>query len=70
MLAVLHELKWRGLVPVELLACNLDQGQSSFPAAILPEFLQANNIIHRIEYQDTFSILMDKAPQDRTMCAL
>ena len=26
MLAVLFELKWRGLLPVELLACNLDQG--------------------------------------------
>src|SRR5262245_39745927 len=27
LLAVLLDLKWRGLLPVELLACNLDQGQ-------------------------------------------
>ncbi len=27
LLAVLHELQWRGLLPVDLLACNLDQGQ-------------------------------------------
>ena len=31
LLAVLTELKWRGLLPVDLLACNLDQGQPGFP---------------------------------------
>ena len=31
--------KWRGLLPVELLACNLDQGQPNFPKHILPDFL-------------------------------
>ena len=38
LLAVLHELKWRGLLPVDLLACNLDQGQPNFPATVLPQF--------------------------------
>jgi tRNA 2-thiocytidine biosynthesis protein TtcA len=27
LLALLLDLKWRGLLPVELIACNLDQGQ-------------------------------------------
>ena len=40
LLAVLHELQWRGLLPVDLLACNLDQGQPGFPATVLPEFLE------------------------------
>ena len=40
LLAVLHELQWRGLLPVDLLACNLDQGQPNFPATVLPEFLE------------------------------
>ena len=31
LLAVLHELKWRGLLPVDLIACNLDQGQPNGP---------------------------------------
>ena len=35
LLAVLHELKWRGLLPVDLLGCNLDQGQPGFPATVL-----------------------------------
>ena len=70
LLAILHELKWRGLLPVDLLACNLDQGQPGFPATVLPEFLARMGVPHRIEYQDTYSIVMDKVPQGRTYCAL
>ena len=70
LLAVLHELQWRGLLPVDLLACNLDQGQPNFPATVLPEFLEKMGVPHRIEYQDTYSIVMDKIPAGRTFCAL
>jgi tRNA 2-thiocytidine biosynthesis protein TtcA len=70
LLAALVELQWRGLLPVELLACNLDQGQPGFPATVLPEFLTRMNVPHRIEYQDTYSIVMDKVPAGRTYCAL
>ena len=70
LLAVLHELKWRGLLPVDILACNLDQGQPGFPATVLPEFLEKMRVEHRIEYQDTYSIVVDKIPQGRTFCSL
>ncbi len=70
MLALLLDLKWRGLLPVELLACNLDQGQPNFPKHILPEWLTANGIEHRIEYRDTYSIVTDKLPQGATYCSL
>ncbi|UYQ73783.1 tRNA 2-thiocytidine(32) synthetase TtcA [Pelagibacterium flavum] len=70
LLAVLLDLKWRGLLPVELLACNLDQGQPNFPKHILPEFLERNRIAHRIEYQDTYSIVTDKLPEGATYCSL
>jgi tRNA 2-thiocytidine biosynthesis protein TtcA len=70
LLAVLLDLKWRGLLPVELLACNLDQGQPNFPKHILPDFLTANGIAHRIEYQDTYSIVTDKLPENSTYCSL
>lgn len=70
LLAILHELKWRGLLPVDLLACNLDQGQPGFPATILPEFLTERGVAHRVEYRDTYSIVTDKVPQGRTYCAL
>ncbi len=70
LLAVLHELKWRGLLPVDLLACNLDQGQPNFPATVLPEFLERMGVPHRIEYQDTYSVVMDKIGPGKTMCSL
>ncbi len=70
LLAVLHELQWRGMLPVDLLACNLDQGQPGFPATVLPEFLEKMQLEHRIEYQDTYSIVVDKIPAGRTFCAL
>ena len=70
LLALLLDLKWRGLLPVELLACNLDQGQPNFPKHILPEFLTGLGLEHRIEYQDTYSIVTDKLPQGATYCSL
>ena len=70
LIAALFELQWRGLLPVELLACNLDQGQPNFPATVLPDFLKRMNIQHKIEYQDTYSIVTDKVPKGRTYCSL
>ena len=70
LLAALVELKWRGLLPVDLLACNLDQGQPGFPATVLPAFLARMGVPHRIEYRDTYSVVVDKVPAGRTYCAL
>lgn len=70
LLALLLDLKWRGLLPVELLACNLDQGQPNFPKHILPEYLTGLGLEHRIEYQDTYSIVTDKLPAGATYCSL
>jgi tRNA 2-thiocytidine biosynthesis protein TtcA len=70
LLALLLDMKWRGLLPVELLACNLDQGQPNFPKHILPEFLDRQGIAHRIEYRDTYSIVTDKIGEGKTYCSL
>lgn len=70
LLAILSDLKWRGLLPADLLACNLDQGQPGFPKHVLPEFLSAHGVAHRIEYRDTYSIVTDKVPEGATYCAL
>tara|TARA_A200000113_G_scaffold224914_1_gene244122 strand:- start:3216 stop:4043 length:828 start_codon:yes stop_codon:yes gene_type:complete len=70
LLAALYELKWRGLLPVDILACNLDQGQPNFPQTILPEFLEKMEVPHRIEYQNTYSVVVDKIPEGRTFCSL
>jgi tRNA 2-thiocytidine biosynthesis protein TtcA len=70
LLALLLDLKWRGLLPVELLACNLDQDQPNFPKHILPDYLTRIGVEHRIEYQDTYSVVTDKIPENKTYCSL
>lgn len=70
LLAILMDLQWRGLLPVELIACNLDQGQPNFPKHVLPDYLSSLDIKHRIEYRDTYSIVKEKVPEGATYCAL
>lgn len=70
LLALLLDLKWRGLLPVELLACNLDQGQPNFPKHILPDYLSGLGVAHRVEYQDTYSVVTDKIGAGTTYCSL
>jgi tRNA 2-thiocytidine biosynthesis protein TtcA len=70
LLALLMDLQWRGLLPVELVACNLDQGQPNFPKHVLPDYLRSIGVKHRIEYRDTYSIVKEKVPAGATYCSL
>ncbi len=70
LLAILLDLQWRGLLPVELVACNLDQGQPNFPKHVLPDYLASIGVKHRIEYRDTYSVVKEKMPTGATYCSL
>lgn len=70
LLALLLDLQWRGLLPVELIACNLDQGQPNFPKHVLPDYLASIGVKHRVEYRDTYSIVKEKVPEGATYCSL
>ncbi len=70
MLGILLDLKARGDLPVDLICCNLDQGQPGFPANIIPDFLSQHHIPHHIEFRDTYSIVTDKIPEGKTYCSL
>ena len=70
LLAILMDLKWRGLLPVELLVCNLDQGQPNFPKHVLPDYLASLGVPYRIETRDTYSVVTDKIPEGGTYCSL
>ncbi len=70
LLATLLDMKWQGLLPVELVACNLDQGQPGFPKEVLPNYLEKTGVPYRIETKDTYSIVTDKVPESQTYCAL
>lgn len=70
LLAVLLDLQYQGALPVDLLACNLDQGQPGFPKHVLPDWLSERGIPHRILTEDTYSIVTEKVPENRTFCAM
>lgn len=70
LLSVLLDLQWQGALPVDLIACNLDQGQPGFPKHVLPEWLDKTGVTYRIETEDTYSIVTEKIAEDKTFCAL
>ena len=70
LLSVLLDLQWQGALPVELVACNLDQGQPGFPKHVLPEYLKKAGVAYRIVTEDTYSVVTEKVPAEKTFCAL
>jgi len=70
LLAALMDLKWQGALKADLIACNLDQGQPGFPKHVLPDYLKALGVDHRIVTEDTYSIVTDKVPENKTYCSL
>ena len=70
LLSVLLDLQWQGALPVDLLACNLDQGQPGFPKHVLPDWLATTGVPYRIETEDTYSIVTEKVPETQTYCAM
>lgn len=70
LLAALMDLKWQGALNVELVACNLDQGQPGFPKHVLPDYLARLGAPFRIVTEDTYSIVTDKVPAAKTYCSL
>jgi tRNA 2-thiocytidine biosynthesis protein TtcA len=70
LLSVLLDLQWQGALPVDLLACNLDQGQPGFDKTIMPDYFAKIGVPHRIITQDTYSVVTEKVPASNTYCSL
>jgi tRNA 2-thiocytidine biosynthesis protein TtcA len=70
MLDVLLHLRDSAPVPFEVIAVNLDQRHPGFPAHVLPGYLSSRGIPHRIEVQDTHSVVKRVIPEGKTMCSL
>jgi tRNA 2-thiocytidine biosynthesis protein TtcA len=63
-------LNMQPVLEFEIIAVNLDQKQPGFPEHILPQYLRSNKIPFKIYQQDTYSVVVEKTPQGKTMCSL
>jgi tRNA 2-thiocytidine biosynthesis protein TtcA len=70
MLDILMSLRRNAPVDFELIAVNLDQKQPGFPAEVLPQYLTRAGVPFHILEQDTYSVVKEIIPEDKTMCGL
>jgi len=70
LLDILLSLKDRAPFTFEVIAVNLDQKQPGFPADVLPRYLEARGVPHRIVTQDTYSVVKRVIGEGGTMCSL
>lgn len=70
LLEILRNLQQHAPINFELHAVNLDQKQPGFPEQILPDYLRDQGVEFKILEQDTYSIVTEKIPEDKTYCGL
>lgn len=54
----------------DIVAVNLDQKQPGFPEDVLPQYLEKLGVEYKIVQKDTYSVVMDKTPDGKTLCTL
>jgi tRNA 2-thiocytidine biosynthesis protein TtcA len=70
MLNILMHMQKASPFPFEIIAVNLDQKQPNYPEHILPEYLTQLGVNFKILEKDTYSIVIDKVPEGKTMCSI
>jgi len=70
MLDILLNLQQTAPVDFELVAVNLDQKQPGFPEQVLPDYLTGIGVPFHIIEKDTYSIVTELVPDNKTYCGL
>lgn len=70
MLCMLENLRRRAKIKFTLHAFTLDQGQPGWDDTALRQWLTDREIPFTIHYQDTYSIVKEKIPENHTYCGL
>ncbi len=70
MLDILRNLQQTAPVDFELVAVNLDQKQPGFPEQVLPDYLTGIGVPFHIIEKDTYSIVTELVPDNKTYCGL
>lgn len=70
LLYALRELQKRAPIYFDIIAVHLDQMQPGFPVHILPAYFENLNIKYKIVKENTYSIVREKIPENKTYCSL
>ena len=70
LLDMLLSLQRRAPIDFDLIAVNLDQKQPGFPVDVLPTYLRALGVPHRIVEEDTYSVVTRVIAPGKTLCGL
>ena len=70
LLYILLHLQRKAPIDFDVFAYTLDQGQPGFDASELESLYNSMGVEYHIEYEDTYSIVMDKIEEGKTYCSL
>ena len=70
MLDMLLHVQKAAPINFEIIAVNLDQKQPDYPEHILPNYLEEIGVNYKIIEKDTYSVVMEKTPEGKTLCTL
>ncbi|MCA8925022.1 MAG: tRNA 2-thiocytidine(32) synthetase TtcA [Planctomycetes bacterium] len=70
LLVLLDELQRRAPIRFELIPVHLDQAQPGYDGRGLAAWLEARGGEHHVLREDTYSVVTEKIPADKTYCSL
>lgn len=70
LLHLLERLRERAPFEFSVIAVHVDQGHPGFPREILPQYFRQLGLSFEIVEEDTYSIVREKIPDNKTFCSL